>query len=385
MKNFLFILLFVGNLSSNFFGQSPAGINYQAIIRDAGNIILSNQSIAFRFSIYQDSVGGINVYDELFLTTTNSFGLVNITIGYGTSNDNFSDINWANGPYFLETAMNDLGAGTWVIIGTSQLLSVPYAFHANTTDSIAGGISGMEEDPHFSSLASGITISDIALWNSYIDTDTQLDSTDIVNLGFVAGPHTIDTDTQLDSTDIANLGFVAGPHPIDTDTQLDSTDIANLGFVAGPHTIDTDTQLDSTDVANFGYVAEKTYSIGLYPELGGYVFRISADGKHGLVAEIQDQSTALVKWYGCDNYINNPNNHSLNGQKFCDWRLPSKNELNEMYNHRIAIGGNFNLSYWSSTQSANATAWAQYFNSAGSQSNSSKISPAHYVRGIREF
>ena len=65
--------------------------------------------------------------------------MVNITIGYGTSNDNFSDINWANGPYFLETAMNDLTAGSWVIIGTSQLLSVPYAFHANTTDSIAGG------------------------------------------------------------------------------------------------------------------------------------------------------------------------------------------------------------------------------------------------------
>jgi hypothetical protein len=247
-------------------------------------------------------------------------------------------------------------------MGTSQLLSVPYAFHSNTTDSLIGGITGLESDPHFlSSIASGITASDTALWNNYTDTDTQ-----------------------LDSIDITNFGFVAGPHPIDTDTQLDSIDITNFGFVAGPHPIDTDTQLDSIDITNFGFVAEKTYTIGMNLELGGYVFKISADGKHGLVAEIQDQSTSTVKWYGCDDFISNPNNHSLVGQNFFDWRLPSKNELNQMYVHRVAIGGNFNLAYWSSSQESNLTAWTQNF-SSGVQSATNKNNITQYVRGVREF
>ena len=52
-----------------------------------------------------------------------------------------------------------------------------------------------------------------------------------------------DTDTQIDSTGIANLGFVAGPHTIDTDTQLDSAGIAAFGYVAGPQS--DNQQLDS--------------------------------------------------------------------------------------------------------------------------------------------
>ena len=343
-------------------GQSPDRINYQAILRDGGNTILTNRTVFVKFTIQQGSIGGAFVYDEIFQTTTNSYGLVNLEIGSGTTNNNFSTINWRNGPYFLETAIDLSSNNQWTIMGTSQLLSVPYAFHSNTTDSLIGGITGLESDPHFlSSIASGITASDTALWNNYTDTDTQ-----------------------LDSIDITNFGFVAGPHPIDTDTQLDSIDITNFGFVAGPHPIDTDTQLDSIDITNFGFVAEKTYTIGMNLELGGYVFKISADGKHGLVAEIQDQSTSTVKWYGCDDFISNPNNHSLVGQNFFDWRLPSKNELNQMYVHRVAIGGNFNLAYWSSSQESNLTAWTQNF-SSGVQSATNKNNITQYVRGVREF
>ena len=127
----------------------------------------------------------------------------------------------------------------------------------------------------------------------------------------------------------------------------------------------------------------------MYPELGGYVFRISADGKHGLVAETQDQSSSPTKWYGCDNFINDPNNHSVDGQQFSNWRLPSKNELNEMYLHRLSIGGNFNLRYWCSTQFSQAKAYSQDFSTTGNGTTAmdNKISspPINYVRGLREF
>ena len=389
MKKILLTFSIIAIISLRIFGQSPSGFKYQVVLRNASNIILNNQSVTMLLNIRQGSIGGTIVYSEMFSTSSNSYGLVNLEIGSGTTPDDFSIIDWANdGPYFLETAVSFSAGSPWIVMGTSPLLSVPYAFHANTANSLVGGINSLEADPVFTaSVAGGITASDTAYWNSFVDTDTQLDSVGIANLGYVAGPHTIDTDTQQDSVDITNLGFVAGPHTIDTDTQLDSVDIANFGYVAGPHTIDADTQLDSVDIANFGFVAEKTYTLGLYPELGGYIFRISSDGKHGLVAEIQDQTTSLVKWYGCDNYINTPSNHNVFGRGFFNWRLPSKNELNEMYIHRIAIGGNFNLSYWTSTRETNLNAWQQDFNPSGngSQNIGSVNSPSNYVRAVREF
>ena len=125
----------------------------------------------------------------------------------------------------------------------------------------------------------------------------------------------------------------------------------------------------------------------MWPELGGYVFRISSDGKHGLVAEVQDQSSSAVMWYGADNFINNPANHSVDAQKFCNWRMPSKKELNEMYLQRFAIGGNFNLSYWSSTEFSQPKAYSQDFSISGNGAHSTdnKIVPVNYVRGVREF
>ena len=117
-----------------------------------------------------------------------------------------------------------------------------------------------------------------------------------------------------------------------------------------------------------GGVTSKIYTIGHWPELGGYVFRISADGRHGLVAETQDQSASSTCYLAQD-VISNPLNHSTNGQKFMDWRLPTKYELNEMYLQKGAIGGFASNYYWSSTEyvniitpTADPSGWCQHFN-----------------------
>jgi hypothetical protein len=122
-----------------------------------------------------------------------------------------------------------------------------------------------------------------------------------------------------------------------------------------------------------------TYTIGLWPELGGYVFWVSADGKHGLVAETQDQGTAT--WYEAQNLISNPSNHSVNGQKFRDWRLPTKYELNEMYLQQLAVGGFASNFYWSSTENDNASAWAMVTSSSTIRGKLSASS----VRSVRAF
>ncbi len=126
----------------------------------------------------------------------------------------------------------------------------------------------------------------------------------------------------------------------------------------------------------------QVYTIGLWPELGGYVFRISADGKHGLVAETVDQSVSS-SWYSAEDVISNPTKHSSAGAKFMDWRLPTKYEFMEIYTQRLDIGGFTITYYWSSIQNATDTAWEQNFNN-GLQYSASK-SFGVGVRSVRAF
>ena len=133
-------------------------------------------------------------------------------------------------------------------------------------------------------------------------------------------------------------------------------------------------------IVNSSYT-EPIYTIGLWPELGGYVFRISSDGKHGLVAEIFDQGSTDL--YEAQNMISNPSNHSTDGQIFMDWRMPTKYELNEMYLQKASIGFFAADEYWSSTEENSQTAWYQNFLNGnvgdGPMSNSGQI------RSVREF
>ena len=74
----------------------------------------------------------------------------------------------------------------------------------------------------------------------------------------------------------------------------------------------------------------KTYSVNtFYAELGGYVIQISPNGKHGLVVAMQDQGSST--WYEANDLLSNPSNHDADGKEFSDWRLPTKRELNLMY------------------------------------------------------
>lgn len=125
-----------------------------------------------------------------------------------------------------------------------------------------------------------------------------------------------------------------------------------------------------------------TYSIGLHPELGGYVFYLTVDGKHGMVAATQDQSN-FSNWYSAQDNISTPANHTSDGKKFRDWRMPTKYELNEMYTQRIAIGGFAINWYWSSSEGTSLIAWLQNFNGVN-QGNANK-DYSNYVRAVRDF
>ncbi|MCL2511194.1 MAG: Ig-like domain-containing protein [Bacteroidales bacterium] len=155
-----------------------------------------------------------------------------------------------------------------------------------------------------------------------------------------------------------------------------------------------------------------TGSIGDYYQ-GGIVFYIDATGKHGLIAAPQDQSTGTPWWNGsyivtgatgtaigtgrsnttriiqvqgeggyaaklCDDLV-------LNG--YTDWFLPSKDELNLLYQNKDLIGGFATGSYdyyWSSSESSNINAWSQNF-TTGNQYSGNNKNYTYRVRAVRAF
>jgi len=143
---------------------------------------------------------------------------------------------------------------------------------------------------------------------------------------------------------------------------------------------------------------------------GGFVFYIDPNG-HGLIAAPWEQGE-LAKW-GCSKrliglnlstskaigsgqsnteFIINTCDELDNAAKFCDtliyngyndWFLPSKDELNEMFLKRYAIGYYAFGVYWSSTEALKNDAWGfdYYFGHESIYNKNRK----HIARCIRAF
>ncbi len=114
--------------------QVPQGIKYQAVARSSQGQVVTNQIIGLEISILQGGPTGQLTYMETHRPTTNEFGLFTIVIGDGTAiQGTFNNIDWSLGEYFLRTSLDINGGNNYAFMGTSQLLSVPYALYAERT------------------------------------------------------------------------------------------------------------------------------------------------------------------------------------------------------------------------------------------------------------
>jgi len=125
---FFTIGLFLSFLGT--FAQVPQSFNYQAVARDNNGNILASKQVSIRISIIMGNISGSSAYTESHSVTTNQFGLIILEIGKGTSSDNFSSIDWAKGQYFLKIELDENGGNSYKDMGTTQLLSVPFALYA---------------------------------------------------------------------------------------------------------------------------------------------------------------------------------------------------------------------------------------------------------------
>ena len=132
MKNIINILLIITTSTFTLFSQ-PDYINFQSVIRDKDNKLVIDKSVALRISLLKNSDVGSILYREAHHIATNSNGIATIQIGSGNNDiGNYLDIEWAKDNVYVKVEMNIDNSG-YIVVGTTQLLAVPYALFAKHT------------------------------------------------------------------------------------------------------------------------------------------------------------------------------------------------------------------------------------------------------------
>ncbi|MCX6226514.1 MAG: hypothetical protein NTV01_17490 [Bacteroidia bacterium] len=216
MKKLMLIFICLAT-SAILLAQAPAAFKYQAVARDGSGTVLADKTVSFRISIIQGTITGDIVYSEKHNTVTNEFGLVNLEIGKGAPvSGDMSRISWGVDEHFIRVEMDPDGGNSFQLMGTSQLLSVPYSLYAKTAESLRGGIT--ETDPVFAaSPAKGISSTNIIKWDSaygwgnhakagyltnFMETDTALWKKSGTDIFYNTGNVGIGTNSPLRKLDV---------------------------------------------------------------------------------------------------------------------------------------------------------------------------------------
>ncbi len=394
------------------FGQSPQGLNYQAVARNGSGVILQNQNIGIRFTI-TDGQGGPIIYQETQSTVSNQFGLITLNVGSGIPGaGSFSSIPWASITPWLQVEMDADGGTAYVSMGTSPLLSVPYALFAASGNQGPQGMEGPQGPPGV--LPNGSAAGNTPYWNG---ASWIINSSNIYNNGANVG---INTSTPA-ATAVLELSSADKGLLPPRMTLLQRNAIASPAQGLIIYCIDNPPGgepefFNGTIWKNMaGNAADIFYPIG-HDYLGGKIAYILQPGDpgyiegeyHGLIAAASDLSTA-APWgcqginiggtstdfgtgnantiaivNGCDSTgiaARICNDLVLNG--YSDWYLPSKDELNKLYLNKDAIGGFILTVYRSSSEFDIDFAWALHF-TIGSQEIYYKDGPGN-VRAVRAF
>lgn len=201
--------------------QAPESFKYQAVARDLSGQTVTNTTISLRLSILTESATGSVVFQETQTAVTNDFGLFSISIGQGTiTAGNFSGIDWSNGDKFLKVETDFTGGNTYTEMGTSQLLSVPYAFYAKYAGT--------------SFLPNGTSAGNTSFWNG---SEWVVNNSNIYNNGNFIGLGTNVPSQKLDIRGQVNISLDSA-YMINNNSVLNTrgTNNLNVGFQAGMNT-----------------------------------------------------------------------------------------------------------------------------------------------------
>lgn len=140
----IFNLLLVHALLGQATSSTP-GMNYQAVARDVFGKLLSKQSISLKISFNTNTNGSKAYYTEVHQVVTDELGLFNLVIGEGKEQvGTIKDIPWATDQIWMDVALDANGGHEFAFMGSAEMRSVPYAFHAATASQLVDEASAID-------------------------------------------------------------------------------------------------------------------------------------------------------------------------------------------------------------------------------------------------
>ncbi|MCX6171991.1 MAG: DUF1566 domain-containing protein [Flavobacterium sp.] len=357
--------------STTTFAQAPQGFNYQATVRNAAGDLIINQNVTFKFNIMLNTSTSLPVFSETHYVPTDDLGQVNLTVGQGTATiGTFAGVNWGSGTYYLGIELNT--GASFVAMGTTQLLSVPYALYANSSGNAQAATPNLADVLAVNNGANNLQIKNLAdptdaqdaVTKSYSDVQLQAQVTQL--------------QAQIEALQNYNTtnGFT---HYIG--------ELYGGGIVVSVwKTADVEHGLIAS-LTNLSLGIQWTTPAFQYIEIGSTA-QSPRDGfanTNAIVAQAgpgTDYAAGLCKAYNAGGYT--------------DWYLPAINELKQCYNSNQIVNevlgdiNGFEFSvwdtsvYWSSTENDN-NAWVIGFGSGGSTVINGKKSSGFAVRAVRRF
>ena len=404
-------------------GQAPQGFNYQATVRNNSGQLLLNQMVLVKFTILQDSAKGAIVYSENQSVKTDDLGHINIVVGQGTATvGTFASIYWASGTYYMGIELNT-GNG-YVEMGTTQLLSVPYALyalnsanseHSNSADYLnwqpqqslcdllnnPGRYGGESACQHKIQDLSNPTNPQDAATKDYVDTQLQ---SQIANLqsqiaamqALLSGGTEGQGLTLCDGLPKWTTGGICPPKVGDNyegGIIIHINQPGELGYIPGQiHGIIAST-IDQTINSTSSYYPGET---GCMWQPGTYSWSqqtsyFNITNANGVALGTGGQNTSLILAVSQQTLMPFPAASlasKYNGGGFNNWVLPSKEELGLLYKYRNLIGGFANGWYWSSTEKNDAYVDALDFSTGDFSDIGGYKGPggtSYKVRAVRYF
>ncbi|TAH41168.1 MAG: hypothetical protein EYC69_09345 [Bacteroidetes bacterium] len=138
MKRIFSIIFILAVSIINTSGQ-PKAIPFQGAARDASGAMLSNRTISLRLSVLDSASTGTMIYSETHSTSTSALGLFTVNVGTGNpSLGSFDMIDWGNNDKYLSVELDTNNTASYVLMGITQMLSVPYALYSKSSGTKIG-------------------------------------------------------------------------------------------------------------------------------------------------------------------------------------------------------------------------------------------------------
>jgi hypothetical protein len=132
---------------SNLHAQAPLGFNYQGVALTNAGTPVASKVISLRIALIESQQLGTVRYQEVHNVNTDAYGQFSVIIGNGqVSTGKMTDVQWSKFPYYMKVELDLTGGTAYVFVGTSQLLSVPYALYANNAGAASISVDSLKLD-----------------------------------------------------------------------------------------------------------------------------------------------------------------------------------------------------------------------------------------------